>query len=96
MWPLLTDIGASGQAFVRKSLVRQYKMSLVPMEKPIQLADGSRGERITYMVQLNILLGEHREQWLCLGTGIPNHDIILGESLGCNSTALKSIIPTAP
>ena len=78
---LLTDTGASAQSFVRKSFVKQYRISLVLLERPIQLqlADGSLGDNITHMAQLNILLGDHREQLWCLVTDIPNHDIILGE-----------------
>ena len=78
---LLTDTGASAQSFVKRSFVKQNKLSLVLLERPIQLqlADGSLGLNITHMAMVNILLGEHRESLWCLVTDIPNHDIILGE-----------------
>jgi RNase H-like domain found in reverse transcriptase/Reverse transcriptase (RNA-dependent DNA polymerase)/Retroviral aspartyl protease len=78
----MKDSGATGEAFLDESFAQRYNLTMTKLDQPLRLRvvdgrDSSAGS-ITHSAQLQLQLGDHKEQILCYVTKLGQYDMILG------------------
>jgi hypothetical protein len=78
----MKDSSATGEAFLDESFAQKYNLTITKLDQFLRLRvidgrDSSAGS-ITYSAQLQLQLGDHKEQILCYVTKLGQYNIILG------------------